>query len=360
MSSGKECLKLTTYFGERDRTEHGLVADELLDIYGAQQLPASILLRGTEGFGRHHHLRTDRLLSLSEDLPVVSVAVDARERIESMLEPVMRIKRKGLITLERARLLQGNVGEVRLPEELDEAIKLTVYVGRGEKVSGETAFVAVTQLLYRRGISGATVLLGVDGTRRGRRTRARFFARNADVPVMIVAVGPSERITRVLPELSRLLSEPLMTLERVQVCKRDGVLLATPHELPGTDEHGLAMWQKLMVYTSNAATHEGHALHHAIVRRLRESNGAGATTLTGIFGFHGDHAPHGDKLFQLTRHVPAVTITIDTPERTARSFEIIDELTAEHGLVTSEMVPAMSAVGEAEQPRALRLARHRF
>ncbi len=80
----------------------------------------------------------------------------------------------------------------------------------------------------------------------------------------------------------------------------------------------------------------------------------------GIWGFHGDHAPHGDKLFQLTRHVPAVTITIDTPERTARSFEIIDELTAEHGLVTSEMVPAMSAVGEADQPGALRLARHRF
>ena len=204
------------------------------------------------------------------------------------------------------------------------------------------------------------MLLGVDGTRRGRRTRARFFARNADVPMMIIAVGPSEKIAGVLPELSRLLSEPLMTLERVRVCKRDGVLLATPHELPGTDEHGLAMWQKLMVYTSNAATHEGHALHHAIVRGLRESNGAGATTLRGIWGFHGDHAPHGDKLFQLTRHVPAVTITIDTPERTVRSFEIIDELTAEHGLVTSEMVPAMSAVGEADQPRALRLARHRF
>ena len=75
----------------------------------------------------------DRLLSLSEDLPVVSVAVDTRERIESMLEPVMRIKRKGLVTLERARLLQGDVGEVRVPEELGEAIKLTVYVAAGRR-----------------------------------------------------------------------------------------------------------------------------------------------------------------------------------------------------------------------------------
>ena len=147
------------------------------------------------------------------------------------------------------------------------------------------------------------------------------------------------------------MQEPLLTLERVRVCKRDGELLATPHELPGTDEHGLAMWQKLMVYTSHSATHDGHPLHLAIIRRLRESDAAGATSLRGIWGFHGNHAPHGDKLFQIRRHVPVLTIAIDTPEHTARSFEIIDELTSEHGLVTSEMVPAMSAMSESADRR---------
>jgi len=356
----EDCLKLTTYFGERDRTQDGLLGDELLDIYGGHRLQSSILLRGAEGFGGLHHLHTDRLLSLSEDLPVVSIAVDKRERIESMLELVLQIKRKGLITLERARLLTGEILPARLPEELGEATKLTIYVGRQERVSRMSAFAAVTDLLYRRGVSGASVLLGVDGTSRGRRVRAKFFDRNADVPMMIIAVGSGEKISQVLPELGALLRDPLMTLERVRVCKRDGELLATPHELPGTDEHGLALWQKLMVYTSHAATHDGHPLHHAIIRRLRESDAAGATTLRGIWGFHGDHAPHGDKFFQIRRHVPVVTITIDTPERTARSFEIIDELTAEHGLVTSEMVPAMSAMSATEQRGGLRLATHDF
>ena len=59
----EDCLKLTTYFGERDRTEDGLLADELMNIYGGHRLPTSILLRGAEGFGRLHHLHTDRLLS---------------------------------------------------------------------------------------------------------------------------------------------------------------------------------------------------------------------------------------------------------------------------------------------------------
>ena len=358
----EDCLKLTTYFGERDRTEDGLLADELMNIYGGHRLAASIMLRGAEGFGRLHHLHTDRLLTSSEDLPVVSIAVDERARIESMLELLLQVKRRGLITLERARLLSGEIGHVQLPEELGEATKLTIYLGRQDHVYRTPAFVALCDLMYRRGIAGASVLLGVDGTLGGRRFRAKFFARNSDVPMMLIAVGSGEQIAAVLPELGGLLHNPLMTLERVRVCKRDGQLLSEPHELPGTDEHGMAMWQKLMIYTSNTATSEdGRPLHLEIVHRLqRETEAAGATVLRGIWGFHGDHAPHGDKFLQIRRHVPVCTIVIDRPERIAQSFQIIDEITSQHGLVTSEMVPAAQAMSEEQTRGGLRLAKHRF
>jgi PII-like signaling protein len=356
----EDCLKLTTYFGERDRTRNGLLADELFEIYGSHGVQASILLRGIEGFGRLHHLRTDRLLSLSEDLPVVSIAIDRRDRIEAMLEGVLRIKRRGLITLERARLLSGEVAPLELPDELGEATKLTVYLGRRERVQRAPAFASVCDLLRRRGIAGATVLLGVDGTSRGRRTRARFFGRNADVPMLILAVGSGSRIAEVLPELGSLLHEPLLTLERVRMCKRDGVMLARPHELPRVDEHGLALWQKLTIITSQSATHDRRSIHSELIRRLRASDAAGATSLRGIWGFHGDHAPHGDKLLQLRRHVPVVTVVVDTPERIASSFDIVDELTATRGLVTSEIVPAMTAISEQRTKGGLRLARHKF
>ena len=61
------------------------------------------------------------------------------------------------------------------------------------------AFVAVCDLLYRRGIAGATALLGVDGTTRGQRERAAFFGRNAEVPMMVIAVGSGERIAGSCP-----------------------------------------------------------------------------------------------------------------------------------------------------------------
>jgi PII-like signaling protein len=220
------------------------------------------------------------------------------------------------------------------------------------------AFVAVCELLHRRGFAGATTLLGVDGTAHGERRRARFFARNADVPMMIIAVGEGTRVADALPEVGALLGHPLVTLERVRVCKRDGERLARPPALPGADEHGLALWQKLMIYSSERARHGGRPLHRELVRRLRRADVSGATSLRGIWGFHGHHPPHGDKLLQLHRHVPVVTIVVDTPERVAGAFDIVDELTEEQGLVTSEIVPAMAAMTETVRRGGLRLSRY--
>jgi PII-like signaling protein len=355
-----DCLVLSTYFGERDRVDGALVADRLLDLYGSRRLRASVLLRGAEGFGRVHHLHSDRLLTLSEDLPLVSLAVDGRERIEALLEEVLAITRRGLVTLERASLVDAELTGARLSERLGEATKLTVFVGRQERVGRAPAFAAVVELLRRHGVAGATALVGVDGTRRGRRQRARFFARNAEVPMMIVAVGSGASVAAALAELRAALREPLFTLERVQVCKRDGELLARPHELPAADARGLGLWQKLTVYTSQAATHGGLPVNLQIIRRLRASEAAGATSVRGTWGYHGEHAPHGDRLLQLRRHVPVVTSVIDTPARIAKAFQTIDELTAEHGLVTSEMVPAASAISAETRSGGTRLASHRY
>ena len=347
----EDCLKLTTYFGAADRAGGRSLAAELVDLYAAHGVTASILLRGTEGFGRLHHLHSERLEVLSYDPPVVSIAVATRERIESILDLVLHLHRHGVVTLERARMLSGRLEPGELPSELGEAAKLTIYLGRQQRMAHSRTSAAVCELLQGAGVAGASVLAGIDGTDRGGRDRT--------LPAIVVAVGEPDRIAAVLPELGRFLAEPLLTLERVRVCKRDGRLLERPHALPGRDDHGLELWQKLTVYSSFRATYHGHNMHSEIVRRLLASDAAGATTLCGTWGYHGERPPHRERFFQLRTDVPAVTVVIDTPQQIARSFEIVDELTAEHGLVSSEIVPAMHAAPEARPRGGLRLARHR-
>jgi PII-like signaling protein len=352
----EDALKLTMYFGERDRSGDRFTADALLEAFERRAFRTSVLLRGIEGFGIKHRLQTHRLLTLSEDLPIVAVAVDGRPRIEAALPEVLELAGHGVVTLERSRLLAGHVSPTMLPERIDEQTKLTIYCGRQERIGRHPAFVALVDLLHAHGIAGATALLGVDGTANGIRRRARFFSRNAEVPLMIICVGDGAAIARVLPAVAERMHEPLLTLERVQVCKRDGELLSRPHEMDVRDEAGLARWRKLMVYSGEAARHKGRPVYVELVRRLRAAGAAGATTLRGIWGYHGDHPPHGDKLLAIRRHVPTVTIVVDAPERIDDWFDIVDELTDERGLVTSEIVPALRATAPDVVHGGLRLA----
>jgi PII-like signaling protein len=355
---------LTAYFGERQRPVHGtwgreFLANALMRLFGDRNIAISVVLRGIASFGPHHVLRTDESLTLSEDPPVAVAAVDAESKITGLVDDVLSITGRGLVTLERARLAGGDLGIGALNHA--DAVKLTIYLGRQDRIAGRPAYRAVCELLHRHGFAGSAVFLGVDGTMRGERCRARFFSRNANVPVMIISTGTAGQVGAALAELTAALPDSLSTVERVRVCKRDGQSFVRPRSLPRTDAQGRPLSQKLMVHTSEATSHDGAPIHRALVRRLLQSETVcGATVLRGIWGFHGDHEPHGDKLFQLARRVPVATIIVDTPDRIARSFDVVDELTAGHGLVTCETVPAVVSLDGSERRGGTMLAQHDY
>ena len=352
----EDALKLTVYFGERDRLDGHLVSDVLLDIFERHDVKAAVLLRATEGFGIKHQLHTQRILTLSEDLPLISIAVDSRERIQGLLADVQAMMSGGLVTLERARLLTQLDEKTTLPTESPETTKLTLYLGRQEQAGSRPAYGFVVDVLRRHGVAGASVLLGVDGLVHHTRRRARFLSRNVDVPLLVVSVGQTAAFEQALSELSGHLDDPLATLERVRVCKRDGQTTAAPLALPETDPSGLGVWQKLMVFAGEQARHGRHPLYIELIHRLRLQGASGATALRGIWGYSGDHVPHGDSPFTLRRRVPVVLTLVDRPSRIQQWWQIVDDITSEQGLVTSEMVPAFQALAPGFSSGGLELA----
>src|SRR3954454_23532318 len=133
-----DSLKLTAYYGEGDD-----LSDPMLALFARHRLRTSILLRGAEGFGAKHRLHSGRLLTLSEDLPLVALAVDEPERVEAVMPEVEALVGEGLVTLERA--------DATAPHE---EAKLTVYCGRHQRAGGRPAFVAAVECLRARGIAG--------------------------------------------------------------------------------------------------------------------------------------------------------------------------------------------------------------
>jgi len=98
-------LKLSVFFGERDVADGRFLAERIIAEGERAGVAGAILMRGVEGFGIKHRRRTDRLLTLSEDLPVVAIAVGGAEPVEEAAARIGRIDFDGLVTLERLRLL---------------------------------------------------------------------------------------------------------------------------------------------------------------------------------------------------------------------------------------------------------------
>jgi PII-like signaling protein len=338
-----DALKLWVFFGDSQLTGAELTSDALMDAFARRRVIASALCRGIEGFGLGRRIHTERFPDVSTDLPLVACAVDSPERIQALIDEVDRVVADGLVTVERARLATGDgMARAELPREPGRAGKLTIYCGRSERAggSGRPAYREAVEILRRHGASGATALLGVDGTYHGRRRRATFSSTRRDAPLMIISVGHRETLAAALPDLGEALERPLVTLEGIAQLKHDGEQLEELPIPPSPDHGGLAVWQTIRVYTRQSAQVNGRALYTELTRRLREAGAAGVTTVRGYWGYSSDEPPHGDKFARLTSHAPTYTTYVDRPGKVADVWPIIDELTAEHGIVTSLFVPA--------------------
>jgi len=63
------------------------------------------VLRGVAGYGGSSVYHTDKILRLSQDLPIVLEVIESTERIEQILPRLDEMVGGGLITLEKVRVI---------------------------------------------------------------------------------------------------------------------------------------------------------------------------------------------------------------------------------------------------------------
>lgn len=98
------------------------------------------------------------------------------------------------------------------------ATKLTVYIGDSDRYGRKPLHLAIIELLHAEGISGATVLHGIEGYGSHRQIHtARILDLSSDLPEVIVAVDRPEKIEAVLPKLDEMIEEGLVTTEEARV-----------------------------------------------------------------------------------------------------------------------------------------------
>jgi PII-like signaling protein len=99
-------LRLTVFIGESDQWHHKPLYTEIVHRAHAAGLAGASVFRGFEGFGASNHIHTSRILSLSEDLPLVVVIIDTEDRIRAFLPQLDELVTEGLVILDEVEVMR--------------------------------------------------------------------------------------------------------------------------------------------------------------------------------------------------------------------------------------------------------------
>lgn len=101
-----DAYQLTVIIGESDQYHHHPLYSEIVHRAHRHGLAGASVFRGIEGFGKASRIHTNRILSLSEDLPVAIVIVDTEERVRSFLPQLEEIVEEGLVVVDAVEVIR--------------------------------------------------------------------------------------------------------------------------------------------------------------------------------------------------------------------------------------------------------------
>ena len=102
----RTALRLTIFIGDSDRWHHKPLSTEIVHRAHTQGLAGASVFHGSEGYGASSIVHTSRLLSMSEDLPLAIIIVDAADKIRAFLPQLDELISEGLVILDEVSVIK--------------------------------------------------------------------------------------------------------------------------------------------------------------------------------------------------------------------------------------------------------------
>ena len=93
------------HIGESDRWQGKPLYQAIVELLRREKFSGVTVLRGVGGYGSSSVYHTEKILRLSQDLPIVVEVVESNERIEGILPQLDQMIGGGLVTLEKVRVI---------------------------------------------------------------------------------------------------------------------------------------------------------------------------------------------------------------------------------------------------------------
>lgn len=96
---------MRVHIGESDKWHGKPLHEAIVEMMRKEGFSGATVLRGVAGYGGSSIYHTDKILRLSQDLPIVVEVVEYADRIENLLPRLDEMVEGGLITLEKVRVI---------------------------------------------------------------------------------------------------------------------------------------------------------------------------------------------------------------------------------------------------------------
>jgi PII-like signaling protein len=97
-------------------------------------------------------------------------------------------------------------------------VLMRIFLGQGDRWERKPLYVALLELFRAKGVAGATVIQGVAGFGPDSILHEAHLLRlSQDLPIVIEVVDSQEHIDAVFPDVDRMMSGGLITMEKVRV-----------------------------------------------------------------------------------------------------------------------------------------------
>ncbi len=95
---------------------------------------------------------------------------------------------------------------------------LRIFIGESDRWGGKPLYEAIVAKARSEGLAGATVLRGVMGFGADSRMHtAKIMRLSEDMPIVVEIVDKPDRIANILPALDEMVTEGMITTEKVHI-----------------------------------------------------------------------------------------------------------------------------------------------
>jgi PII-like signaling protein len=220
-------------------------------------------------------------------------------------------------------------------QELEKALKVSIYLADGETYRGVAIDSALLDFLFYRGVAVAAVFKGVAGFGSDHHLHTASLVDVSDrLPIKVEFIDTSAKVEDILPKLKEICGSAMIEVQETTIMKATASM---PNDAqPAAIHHKVEGKAKLLrIYIDETDKWHNKSLHEALVEALRANDIAGVTVYKAILGYGSGKQLHQRHVF--SEGASLMLTVIDVEEKIRNFMPILDKMMPNGLVVISDV-----------------------